>query len=96
MYLLVKLLYLFSVNANIKVHPSKPSSKSQFFKKHIFSKENGDSFKFNFAQTESNSSVIVNEHEIHRNMNDLKIDSNFRFKPSDNGFRFNFNASTIV
>lgn len=72
----------------IKVQEAKPSNKSQFFKKHLFNQENGKEFKFDFKEPDD----IVNISEDMANVNFVETKTNFKFKPSDNSFKFNFSA----
>lgn len=82
----------FVVTTKIKVQPSKPSSKSVFFKKHIFHKEEGESFGFNFKEPEPDGVENISERMNTVNIDNLESKTDFTFQPSDNSFRFNFNA----
>lgn len=73
----------------IKLQEGKPSSKSVFFKRHIFHNDNAETFQFNFKKPE-----IVDY--ITEDMSNVNIDqrkTDFKFTPSNNSFRFNFNFS---
>lgn len=73
----------------IKLQEAKPSSKSIFFKKHIFNNENKEAFKFDFKEPD-------NVDDISEDMNNVNIEqekTDFKFKPSDNSFRFNFSVT---
>lgn len=72
----------------IKLQEAKPSSKSVFFKKHMFSNDK-EAFKFDFKEPDKVD-------DISEDMNNVNLEqkqTDFRFKPSDNSFRFNFTVT---
>lgn len=70
----------------IKLQEGKPSSKSMFFKKHIFNDGN-ETFKFDFKEPHVDD---ISEDLSNVNIDQAKTD--FKYKPSDNSFRFNFSV----
>lgn len=73
------------------MQPSKPSSKSVFLKKHVFTKQSDEAFKFNFKEPETVNDI--NEDIMDISIDDTRTTTVYRFKPSDNSFRFNFNIA---
>lgn len=73
------------MNNKIKVVPAKPSSKSVFIKKSVFT-TSGNGFTFDFPDPVSDVTEDIKNVDLQED----KSKSNFHFAPSGNTFKFNF------
>lgn len=78
------MIYITASN-KIKVLPAKPSNKSVFIKKSLFT-TSGNGFKFDFPDPVSDVTEEIKNVELEED----KSKNSFHFVPSGNTFKFNF------
>ncbi|XP_050516016.1 UPF0488 protein CG14286 [Diabrotica virgifera virgifera] len=75
--------------ANMKLQPATTNKKTVFLKKSLFASNVENSFKFNFSINENDTTEETVTVSDNQEQNSVTSEP-FHFKPSNNGFRFNF------